>query len=608
MRLKQMARWFAVAAITGFLVAAASAQPGPTMMPGPGAGGGGSMMGPGMGGGMGGQQSSLTEPEDANNEIQCLKFALDCVKTAITTYNENVNAQQGAQGTSASAPAAKTGYETDTQDRDHAFKKELYTTLWDIYDQIGQTFRNRDQIQESVNVYEEAIGYLPKDPDFPTYGGGGGGGAGGLGGPGGGGPMMGGGGGKSGPGAGPTMMGGGGGGPMMMGGPGGGGPGMGGMGGGGAQGGQADTWDDLTGDMKTFLREGILPKAYTRLGEVYFEGSRLSEAREVLDWVVARPEKRIASNPTAWPETWGLLTQLELLLGMDHLAPSHTTVLRTIAPNSASAWANNGISWSRVGQPLDALEAFRRAVSIPIEQDPRNVEAHIVAYNYMSVQELERGDLESADAHLRKVVEQLLPLWDQQVGKETRYSTYRQGQRKLLSATVTAYSNLGIIAAKRGMKDDSVAFQDAAVKAAEMLVRLEQADTGATVGDMDRALAVAGAAYSNAALARINRGAANQHVQAKGAQFGGAEGDYTTALEYLQRAVAAAPNDAASWNALGVCYYRVRRFYDAQTCFEQASTLNPASDEYKVNLQAVRERLGGAPHNPIQGSSRRAAR
>jgi len=238
---------------------------------------------------------------------------------------------------------------------------------------------------------------------------------------------------------------------------------------------------------------------------------------------------------------------------------------------------------ARQGRRIEALEAFRRAVAIPLAEDPRNVEAHIVAYNYMGVDELERGDLEAADASFRKMIE-LIPQWDAQVAAERRYSRYREGQRKLLSATVVAYSNLGIIASRRGALNDAVEFQDAAIEAAELIVKLEQGDKGASIGDMDRALTVACAAYVNGAVAYRNRAAAARSSR-------NAAADLEVAVTYLERAVAAHPGSPEAWNALGEMYYRVRRFADAETAFQEAVRLDGQNETYRNNLTAVGERL-----------------
>jgi Flp pilus assembly protein TadD len=115
---------------------------------------------------------------------------------------------------------------------------------------------------------------------------------------------------------------------------------------------------------------------------------------------------------------------------------------------------------------------------------------------------------------------------------------------------------------------------------------------------MDRAMAVADAAYRNAAVALDSRGAKNQHKAHGEVDLGGSHADYTTSVEYLQRAVAAAPQDAAAWNSLGLAFYRLRRFYEAESAFEEAVRLSDQSKDYHANLQAARERLGDKPHDP----------
>jgi len=241
----------------------------------------------------------------------------------------------------------------------------------------------------------------------------------------------------------------------------------------------------------------------------------------------------------------------------------------------------------RSGQQVEALRAFRRAVAIPVEQDARNVEAHVVAHNYMGVQELERGDLEAASASFRRMID-LLPIWDAQIPSSKRYSVYREGQRKLLSATVVAYSNLGIISTRRGQHQDAVAYQDAAVQAAELLLNLEQEDRGASIGDVDRAMSVVASAYQNAAMAYRTRGG-----DAKGERS--READYQMAREYLERAATCDPGNAATWNALGEMYYRLRRFGDAEVAFQEAVRLDGSVEAYRGNLTAVGERLGDRP-------------
>ncbi|MBD3174039.1 MAG: tetratricopeptide repeat protein [Armatimonadia bacterium] len=71
--------------------------------------------------------------------------------------------------------------------------------------------------------------------------------------------------------------------------------------------------------------------------------------------------------------------------------------------------------------------------------------------------------------------------------------------------------------------------------------------------------------------------------------------DYQVSREYLERAVASDPGDAASWNALGEMYYRLRRFGDAEAAFQEAVRLDGSVETYRGNLAAVGERLGDGP-------------
>jgi cytochrome c-type biogenesis protein CcmH/NrfG len=106
------------------------------------------------------------------------------------------------------------------------------------------------------------------------------------------------------------------------------------------------------------------------------------------------------------------------------------------------------------------------------------------------------------------------------------------------------------------------------------------------------------AAYQNAAVAYLARGGANQGKTHAGKDLGGAMADYQAAVELLERAVASAPQNAEAWNCLGKAYYSARKYYDAESCFEHAVQLNGDKTEYRVNLQAVGERLGSAPRDP----------
>ena len=556
---------------------------------------GGSMMGGPMGGGMGGGAgAALVEPTTQDNEVAGYQFAIQALQTAIATYNENLG-----------DPSYDTaGYDTDPEP--NALKKELYRDLWALYDELGQHYRNRDQLVNAAYVYESALGFFPKPESAPAVGAGAM--AGGMGGPMGssGGPMM----GSGGPMMGGSSVLGSSGGPMMGGAPmmgsggpmmggsapmlGSGGPMMGGMGGGASAGGSADLWDDLKPDVQRFIRTGILASAYYRLGQVYYESYRGSDAVPVLDYSAdnAGPESLLPAGPEEETQAGvdqsalGLLTQIKLMTG-DPNVRSETTRLVLESQNSAAAWANHGIAMMRSGQQVEALRAFRRAVAIPVEQDARNVEAHVVAHNYMGVQELERGDLEAASASFRRMID-LLPMWDAQIPSSKRYSVYREGQRKLLSATVVAYSNLGIISTRRGQHQDAVAYQDAAVQAAELLLNLEQEDRGASIGDVDRAMSVVASAYQNAAMAYRTRGG-----DAKGERS--READYQMAREYLERAATCDPGNAATWNALGEMYYRLRRFGDAEVAFQEAVRLDGSVEAYRGNLTAVGERLGDRP-------------
>ncbi len=369
------------------------------------------------------------------------------------------------------------------------------------------------------------------------------------------------------------------GGPMMMGG------GPGGMGG-GQGGGAAATWEDLSGDMHRVLRDEVLGNAYFRLGQVYYESQRLTEAQEALD----ENTSRIAPNHE---DSWHLLVEVELLLGMDNLTAADATRALGQSVNS-TALTTLGIALYRRGKTLEALALFREAVSVPMPEDGHDVEARVVAYNYMGVSEMARDNLVSADASFRKMLE-LLPTWDAIVKAQTRNSQFRAGQRRLLASTVAAYANLAEIARRKGEYDYAVDLSDGAVQAANLLVRLERSDEGASVGDMDRALAVESAAYQHAALALLSRGASNQHLSSGGKDLGGAFADYERAIDLLEKAAASAPQDAETWNTLGKAYYRARRFYEAEQSFDQAASLNPSNEEYQANLQAVGERLGDAP-------------
>lgn len=580
------------------LASAASAQQGMSLAaPGGamGSGGSGGMMG------AGGQSQTLEEPKTRLNEVQDLQFAIQAVKLALETYNEGSTDEQGAPPGSGRYATGKGDIDAQTNEKG-ALKKELYRTLWALYDRIGQYYRQRDQLADAATVYEECLGYMPKDSSWPTYSsgssGGSAGGSGGMAGPG----MMGPGGpgGSGGSSRGMMGPGGGSGGPGMMapGGSGGSGgmAGPGGMmgGGGGASGGAADVWDELSGEMRELVRTEILGPAYFRLGQVYYESYRLQEAQEVLYANCAVPEHPVVGGH---PDSLKLLSQIELLLGMDEVAEGHAHGAAALSGASASAQTNAGIASYRQGRLLDALEKFRAAVAQPLAADGYNAEAQIVAHNYLGTISMSRGEWREADQSFRMMVE-LLPAWDKRLQGEKRYSLYRDGQRRMLSATVAAYSNLGTIAQRESRYDDAVALNQGAVKAADLLARLEQSDTGATVGDMDRALAVVAAAYQNAAVAYLARGGANQGKTHGGKDLGGAMADYQAAVELLERAVASAPQSAEAWNCLGKAYYSARKYYDAESCFEHAVQLNGDKTEYRVNLQAVGERLGSAPRDP----------
>lgn len=586
-------RWFALPLLLA-VCGAALAQAGPArgggagaMMPG-GAGGSGGMMG-----GAGGGGTTLEEPKFRSHEVDVWFFALSAVKAAIETYNTDATDQDGGTPPWATRPHDK----DETTGEPEALKKELYRTLWSLYDQIGQYYRNRDQLAEAAAVYEECIGFIPKDESWPTYGSGGGGG-------GGGGSM-----------GGPGMMGSGGApGPMASGGPGRGGSGGSGgmappMGGGGSSmagpmgssggaggggGGSADAWDTLSGVMHELIRTEIAGPAYFRLGQVYYESHRLTEAQTVL--FANCDDDGHHPVVSGHPDSLRLLGQIDLLLGRDEQAPGHNARGAASAGGEASL-TNTGISAYRRGDVVEALEIFRRAVAQPVSADGSNVEALVVAWNYLGVIDLAQGQLDTADRSFRQMVE-LIPVWDQRVQAQTRNSLYRDGQRRMLAATIAAYSNLGTIALKQKRLDDAVALNRGAIQAADLLARLEQSDTGASVGDMDRALAAVAQAYQNAAAAYLARGAANRASTHGDRDLGGSQADYDTAISLLERAAASAPQDPEVWNGLGKAYYAARRFYDAEVCFEQAVQLNGQKTEYRVNLQAVSERLGSAPRDP----------
>jgi len=73
----------------------------------------------------------------------------------------------------------------------------------------------------------------------------------------------------------------------------------------------------------------------------------------------------------------------------------------------------------------------------------------------------------------------------------------------------------------------------------------------------------------------------------KKARKDSAEGNYSKAVEHLERALQLAPDYYEAQNNLGVQYLRTQRFRDAEKAFERAQSLNPEADEPLINLGSL---------------------
>jgi tetratricopeptide (TPR) repeat protein len=73
-------------------------------------------------------------------------------------------------------------------------------------------------------------------------------------------------------------------------------------------------------------------------------------------------------------------------------------------------------------------------------------------------------------------------------------------------------------------------------------------------------------------------------LYSKRAEIATKNGDSKSALEYMQKAVEAAPFQAVNWENLGFCYVQVREFEKALAAYEKAVLLEPGSAQRWYNL------------------------
>ena len=66
-----------------------------------------------------------------------------------------------------------------------------------------------------------------------------------------------------------------------------------------------------------------------------------------------------------------------------------------------------------------------------------------------------------------------------------------------------------------------------------------------------------------------------------------AEGNYSKAVEHLERALKLAPDYYEARNSVGAQYLRLQRFRDAEKAFERAQSLSPEADEPLINLGSL---------------------
>lgn len=66
-------------------------------------------------------------------------------------------------------------------------------------------------------------------------------------------------------------------------------------------------------------------------------------------------------------------------------------------------------------------------------------------------------------------------------------------------------------------------------------------------------------------------------------------GNYAAAAEQLSKELHHDRNNPSTWNALGMCFYKTGKYYEADTCFDNAIRLDSANQTYKIN-KAVNEK------------------
>ena len=228
-----------------------------------------------------------------------------------------------------------------------------------------------------------------------------------------------------------------------------------------------------------------------------------------------------------------------------HQVLSEISKLLQNYPSSAILYNLEGTANARLGRQDDALESFKRAISI----NPKSAEANNNMGNILK----ERGDLEKA---IKAYTSALLLKPDYTEAFYNLGNAYKE--MKNWTEAVTTYNQAISL-----NPNYAEAFYNRGIAQSNM-------------GDLDAAIA----SYNNAIRSNPNFGAAFNN---KGNAFLD-KGEIEKAIENYEAAVGLSPNDSEAWNNLGVVYGIIDDQKTAIASFKKALKIKPNYIDALFNL------------------------